>query len=142
MDLLNIEGFKIPQGFYLHQGHTWIKLEEGGEARQNDLFAKLVGLGDRRRVGFRFGGEIAGVDFHRRGSGFKSEGAQRLAQRFVCEMMIAHRCFLAAAAGKGNRRFAAIRRSCEERSREGAFPFVMLARGMHPFARTASADVL
>ena len=43
--VLDIEGFKIPQGFYLHQGHTWIKIEEGGEARigLDDFALRLLG---------------------------------------------------------------------------------------------------
>ena len=49
VDVLQIEGFKIPQGFYLHQGHTWIKLEEGGEARigLDDFALRLFGPPDR-----------------------------------------------------------------------------------------------
>ena len=45
VDVLNIEGFKIPQGFYLHHGHTWIKLEGGGEARigLDDFALRLFG---------------------------------------------------------------------------------------------------
>ncbi|MEW6673633.1 MAG: hypothetical protein AB1427_18210 [Thermodesulfobacteriota bacterium] len=48
VDVLNIEGFKIPQGFYLHRGHTWIKLEEGGEARigLDDFALRLFGPPD------------------------------------------------------------------------------------------------
>jgi glycine cleavage system H lipoate-binding protein len=45
VDILDIEGFKIPQGYYLHAGHTWIKIEDGGEARIGlDEFAlRLLG---------------------------------------------------------------------------------------------------
>ena len=45
VDVLNIEGFKLPQGFYLHRGHTWIKLEGGGEARigLDDFALRLFG---------------------------------------------------------------------------------------------------
>lgn len=48
VDLLNIEGFKIPQGFYLHRGHAWIKMEEGGEARigLDDFALRLFGPQD------------------------------------------------------------------------------------------------
>jgi len=48
VDLLNIEGFKVPQGFYLHHGHAWIKLEEGGEARigLDDFALRLFGPQD------------------------------------------------------------------------------------------------
>ena len=30
---LNIEGFKIPQGYYLHRGHAWVKIEEENTVR-------------------------------------------------------------------------------------------------------------
>ncbi|MFC1814531.1 glycine cleavage system protein H [Thermodesulfobacteriota bacterium] len=45
VNVLDIEGFKIPQGFYLHRGHTWIKIEEGGEARigLDDFALRLLG---------------------------------------------------------------------------------------------------
>ncbi len=33
IDVLNIDGFKIPQGYYYHQGHSWAKLEENSEVR-------------------------------------------------------------------------------------------------------------
>ena len=33
IDVLNVKGFKMPQGFYLHEGHTWVKMEEEGEVR-------------------------------------------------------------------------------------------------------------
>lgn len=45
VDVLHIEGFKIPQGYYLHKGHTWIKIEEGGEVRigLDDFALRLLG---------------------------------------------------------------------------------------------------
>lgn len=33
VDVYNIEGFRMPQGYYFHRGHTWIKLEEGSLVR-------------------------------------------------------------------------------------------------------------
>ena len=51
VEVLDIEGFKIPQGFYLHRGHTWIKIEEGGEVR--------IGLDD---FALRLLGPLDGVD--------------------------------------------------------------------------------
>ena len=33
IDVLDISGFKIPQGYYYHRGHTWAKIEEGSEVR-------------------------------------------------------------------------------------------------------------
>jgi glycine cleavage system H lipoate-binding protein len=45
VDVLDVRGFKIPQGFYIHPGHTWIKLEEGGEVRVglDDFALRLLG---------------------------------------------------------------------------------------------------
>ena len=33
VDILDIRGFKIPQGYYFHRGHTWVKIEEGSSVR-------------------------------------------------------------------------------------------------------------
>ena len=33
VDLVDVEGFKIPQGYYLHRGHSWIKIEEENAVR-------------------------------------------------------------------------------------------------------------
>ena len=45
VDVLNIKGFKIPQGFYLHPGHTWVKIEEGAMVRVglDDFAIRLLG---------------------------------------------------------------------------------------------------
>ena len=45
MDILDIDGFKIPQGYYLHKGHAWMKLEEGSEVRigLDDFALRLLG---------------------------------------------------------------------------------------------------
>ncbi len=45
VDVLDIQGFKIPQGYYLHRGHTWMKLEEGSEVRVglDDFAMRLLG---------------------------------------------------------------------------------------------------
>jgi len=45
IDLLEVEGFKVPQGYYLHQGHAWAKIEEGTSVRVGvDEFAlRLLG---------------------------------------------------------------------------------------------------
>jgi len=45
VDFLDIEGFKIPQGYYLHRGHCWAKLEEGSEVRVgvDDFALRLLG---------------------------------------------------------------------------------------------------
>jgi glycine cleavage system H lipoate-binding protein len=45
VDFLDVDGFKIPQGYYLHQGHCWAKLEEGSEVRLgiDDFALRLLG---------------------------------------------------------------------------------------------------
>jgi glycine cleavage system H lipoate-binding protein len=45
VEVLNIRGFKIPQGFYLHPGHTWAKIEEGAMVRVglDDFALRLLG---------------------------------------------------------------------------------------------------
>ena len=45
VDVLDIKGFKIPHGFYLHPGHTWVKIEEGAAVRVglDDFALRLLG---------------------------------------------------------------------------------------------------
>ncbi|MGD8344527.1 MAG: glycine cleavage system protein H [Desulfobacterales bacterium] len=45
VNVLNIKGFKIPHGFYLHPGHTWVKIEEGATVRVglDDFALRLLG---------------------------------------------------------------------------------------------------
>ena len=45
---LDIQGFKIPQGYYLHPGHAWVKIEEDSEVRVglDDFALKLMGPPD------------------------------------------------------------------------------------------------
>ena len=45
VDVLDIKGFKIPHGFYLHPGHTWVKIEEGSTVRVglDDFAMRLFG---------------------------------------------------------------------------------------------------
>ncbi len=45
VQLLDVEGFKIPHGYYLHEGHTWIKMEEGATVRVgiDDFASRLLG---------------------------------------------------------------------------------------------------
>ena len=33
VDVLDVKGFKVPHGYYLHRGHTWVKIEEGKTVR-------------------------------------------------------------------------------------------------------------
>ncbi|MBU2646472.1 glycine cleavage system protein H [bacterium] len=52
IDELDIEGIKIPQGYYYHRGHTWVKLEENSEVRIgiDDFAYSLLGPPDRIEV--------------------------------------------------------------------------------------------
>jgi len=45
VDVLDIHGFKIPQGYYLHQGHAWLKIEENSEVRigLDDFALRMLG---------------------------------------------------------------------------------------------------
>jgi glycine cleavage system H lipoate-binding protein len=45
VDFMDIEGIKIPHGFYLHKGHTWVKVEEGSEVRigLDDFALRVLG---------------------------------------------------------------------------------------------------
>jgi len=45
VDVLEIEGFRVPQGYYFHPGHTWIKVEKDSTVRIGiDEFAlRLLG---------------------------------------------------------------------------------------------------
>ena len=49
VDVLDIKGFKIPHGYYLHPGHTWVKIEEGSTVRVglDDFALRLLGPLDR-----------------------------------------------------------------------------------------------
>ncbi len=45
IDVLNVAGFKIPQGFYLHEGHCWLRIEDGSNVRIgiDDFALRLFG---------------------------------------------------------------------------------------------------
>ncbi|MFZ0241395.1 MAG: glycine cleavage system protein H [Desulfobacterales bacterium] len=45
VDELDIEGFKVPQGYYLHRGHAWVKIEEEKTVRigLDDFAARTFG---------------------------------------------------------------------------------------------------
>ncbi len=49
VDFLDIEGFKVPHGYYLHRGHAWLRVEEGSEVRMgvDDFALRLLGPLDR-----------------------------------------------------------------------------------------------
>jgi glycine cleavage system H lipoate-binding protein len=49
VDSFEVGGFKIPQGYYFHEGHTWAKLEEGPSVRIgiDDFALRVLGPFDR-----------------------------------------------------------------------------------------------
>ncbi len=49
VDFLEIKGFRVPQGYYFHRGHSWAKIEERSSVRVGiDEFAlRLLGPFDR-----------------------------------------------------------------------------------------------
>ena len=49
VDVLDIKGFKLPHGYYLHRGHAWVKIEEGATVRigLDDFALRLLGPLDR-----------------------------------------------------------------------------------------------
>jgi glycine cleavage system H lipoate-binding protein len=49
VDFLEVKGIHIPQGYYLHAGHTWAKMEEGASVRVgiDDFALRLLGPLDR-----------------------------------------------------------------------------------------------
>ena len=49
VDVLEVEGFRIPQGYYLHTGHAWVKVEDNAMVRVgiDDFALRLLGPLDR-----------------------------------------------------------------------------------------------
>ena len=49
VDALDIKGFKLPHGYYLHKGHAWVRIEEGSAVRVglDDFALRLLGPLDR-----------------------------------------------------------------------------------------------
>jgi glycine cleavage system H lipoate-binding protein len=47
--VLEVEGIKVPQGYYLHRGHAWVRIEEGDSVRIgiDDFASRLLGPLDR-----------------------------------------------------------------------------------------------
>jgi len=52
VDVLDVQGFKIPQGYYLHRGHAWVKIEENSEVRigLDDFSLRMLGPLDEIRA--------------------------------------------------------------------------------------------
>jgi glycine cleavage system H lipoate-binding protein len=49
VDVYDVEGFHVPQGYYFHKGHTWLKLEEESSVRVglDEFSLRLFGPFDR-----------------------------------------------------------------------------------------------
>jgi len=49
VDFLDVEGFKVPHGFYLHHGHAWLRVEDNSQVRVglDDFALRLFGPLDR-----------------------------------------------------------------------------------------------
>ncbi|MGD9162412.1 MAG: hypothetical protein PVG39_28650 [Desulfobacteraceae bacterium] len=45
VNVLNVSGFNVPQGYYFHRGHTWVKMEEDSSVRVglDDFALRLLG---------------------------------------------------------------------------------------------------
>ncbi|MFO7666886.1 MAG: glycine cleavage system protein H [Desulfobacterales bacterium] len=45
VEVFNVQGFRIPQGYYIHRGHAWVKIEEGSTVRigLDDFALRLLG---------------------------------------------------------------------------------------------------
>ncbi len=72
VDVLNVAGFKVPQGYYYHVGHTWAKIEQNSEVRIgiDDFAFKLLGTPDRIEgplVGKKVTQGKAAITFYRDG---------------------------------------------------------------------------
>jgi glycine cleavage system H lipoate-binding protein len=52
VDVMNIKGFKMPQGYYLHKGHTWLKIEPEEEVRIgfDDFITRVLGPMDKIEI--------------------------------------------------------------------------------------------
>lgn len=52
VNMLSVNGFEIPQGYYFHKGHTWVRIEEGASARigMDDFALRLLGPLDAIRA--------------------------------------------------------------------------------------------
>lgn len=72
VDVLDIDGVKAPQGYYLHRGHAWAKIEEGASVRIgiDDFALRMLGPPDRIEaplVGKEVRQDQAGMVLHRSG---------------------------------------------------------------------------
>ncbi|MBN1847173.1 MAG: glycine cleavage system protein H [Deltaproteobacteria bacterium] len=49
LEVQNVKGFNVPMGYYAHNGHTWVRVESGGNMRigLDDFILKLLGKADK-----------------------------------------------------------------------------------------------
>ncbi|MBL0712586.1 MAG: glycine cleavage system protein H [Desulfosarcina sp.] len=54
LDIMNIRSFRLPQGYYYHLGHTWVRIEEKAEVciGIDDFALQLIGPMDRIELPF------------------------------------------------------------------------------------------
>lgn len=47
-EVQEVKGFKVPKGYYFHDGHAWVRIESGGVLRvgMDDFSTKLLGKSD------------------------------------------------------------------------------------------------
>ncbi len=76
LDIMNIHGFRLPQGYYFHRGHTWVRVEEKAEVciGIDDFILRLAGMVDQIELPF------VGDDIRQGHTAFKAlRGAQQIA---------------------------------------------------------------
>ena len=72
VEVLDIDGVKAPQGYYLHPGHAWAKVEDGSAVRigMDDFILRVLGPPDRIEmplIGKAVEQGQPGIVFHRGG---------------------------------------------------------------------------
>ncbi len=72
VDVTTIEGFKVPQGVYLHPGHTWMAMAADGQVRigLSDFATRMLGPMDRidlPLLGKPLKQDQEGITMHRQG---------------------------------------------------------------------------
>ena len=76
VDVLDVDGVKAPQGYYLHRGHAWAKIEEGASVRVgiDDFALRMLGPLDRVEtplIGKVLSQDQPGIVLHRGGKAAK-----------------------------------------------------------------------
>jgi glycine cleavage system H lipoate-binding protein len=81
LDVMNIQGFRLPQGYYYHLGHTWVRIEKKTDVCVgiDDFALRLMGPVD----GFKL--PLVGHEVQQGQTGFK---AQRGADEIALQMPV------------------------------------------------------